>query len=70
MILTCLRYIYVVINFDANKISCSAIEMRARQRRIDWVNTQLARRNMEIQDLQTKLHDAEKLLVCSSSSFN
>ena len=37
--------------------------MRGHQREIDRVDTELERRKQEIADLQTRLQDAERLLV-------
>lgn len=37
--------------------------MRSRQRDIEWTDSQLERRQQELQDLQNRLHEAEKLLV-------
>lgn len=37
--------------------------MRARQRDIDWYETQIDKRKTELEDLQNRLYDAEKLLV-------
>lgn len=39
------------------------MEMRARQRDIDWYETQIDKRKTELEDLQNRLYDAEKLLV-------
>ncbi len=38
--------------------------MRSRQKDIEWIDSQLEKRQQEIQDLQNRLHEAEKLLVC------
>ena len=40
-----------------------ALKMRTRQREIDWIDSQLELRKNEIEELQNRLHDAEKLLV-------
>lgn len=37
--------------------------MRTHQREIDWIDSQLELRKNEIEDLQNRLHDTEKLLV-------
>ncbi len=43
-----------------------AMTMRSRQREIEWIDSQLERRQLEIQDLQNRMHEAEKLLVNSN----
>lgn len=37
--------------------------MRGRQRDIDWFENQIEMRKNDLEDLQNRLYDAEKLLV-------
>ena len=42
--------------------------MRTRQKEIDRVDIELERRSQEIRELQSRLQDAEKILVRNSST--
>ena len=42
---------------------CAGLEMRSRQAELERVKGQLEKRNQEIEELQARLQDAEKLLV-------
>jgi len=42
--------------------------MRTRQREIDRVDIELERRSQEIRELQSRLQDAEKILVRNSNT--
>ena len=44
----------------------AAVLMRSRQKELDKVNMELDRRTLEMTDLQLRLQDAEKTLVCLS----
>lgn len=42
----------------------SAIEMRLRQEELNRVNSELEAKGRELSNIQTKLQDTEKILVC------
>ena len=44
-----------------------ALEMRSRQQEVERVDTELEKRSQDIRELQTRLQDAEKKLVCGNS---
>lgn len=54
---------YYYIGYIITLCSFLALKMRNRQHDIDWLDSQLESCKNDIEDLQNRLYDAEKLLV-------